>query len=143
MDVNNKKKCRAPVLHRNIKTQSPKKMRKDGGLETIHNTLHISARSRAYTGTTTTRKEINLIKQVPKSEEKGNEGRFKTTNNTSHSAGSRAYTGTTTTRKVIKLIKRAQNPKKMGTKEGLKQPTTSCLVQEAGLTPEQQPQEKK
>jgi len=42
----------------------------------------------------------------PKSEEDGNEGRFKTTNNTSHNAGSRAYTGATTTRKVIKQIKR-------------------------------------
>ena len=120
----------------------------------------LSVGSRAYTGTTTTRKVIKLIKWVLQSEESKNEGRFKTTYNSLHNAGrwsytrasnlkvrrqekrwkvkstnnilhkaeSRAYTGTTTTRKVIKLIKRAYNPKKVGTKEGLKQPTTPCIT---------------
>jgi hypothetical protein len=118
-------------------------MRKDGGLETIHNTLHISARSRAYTGTTTTRKEINLIKQVPKSEEKGNEGRFKTTNNTSHSAGSRAYTGTTTTRKVIKQIKRVPKSEDKGNEGRFKTTNNNLLKAESRAYTGHQPKEKK
>ena len=92
------------------------------------NNILLSVGSRAYTGTTTTRKVIKLIKRVLQSEESKNEGRFKTTYNSLLNAKSRAYTGTTTTRKVIKLIKRAYNPKKVGAKEGLKQPTTLCIT---------------
>jgi hypothetical protein len=52
-------------------------------VKSTNNTL-LSVGSRAYTGTTTTRKVIKQIKWVLQSEDSKNEGRFKTTYNSLH-----------------------------------------------------------
>jgi heterodisulfide reductase subunit B len=52
-------------------------------VKSTNNILH-KAESRAYTGTTTTRKVIKLIERVLQSEDSKNEGRFKTTYNSLH-----------------------------------------------------------